>query len=195
VVNRGDSLPEKIIFLDRDGVINKKAAECGYITRWADFHLLPGVVAAIRLLNNAGYKIAVVTNQRCVALGLLTCRELEDLHDKMRSELIKKGAYVSWVFYCPHDRGVCECRKPGIALLCKVEQYVSVDKTASWMIGDSASDIEAGNSYGVKTIFIGETNSDAFFCCDSLIEAVKFIVENRACNTESQIEVFPFPYI
>jgi histidinol-phosphate phosphatase family protein len=171
-------LPEKIVFLDRDGVINKKAPEREYITSWNDFHFLPGVPEAIRAINEAGYKIAVVTNQRGVALGRLTGVELEGLHDRMSSELAKKGASISWIFYCPHDNGECDCRKPGIGLFLKLEQILDVDKRASWMVGDSLIDIQAGNAYGVKTVFIGESCDGAAYCRCNLPEAAKIISSN-----------------
>lgn len=168
-------MPEKIIFLDRDGVINKKAAVHEYIARWENFHFLPDVPEAIRLMNEHGYKVAVVTNQRGIALGLTTNDEVERLHDKMREELLKKGACISWVFHCPHDYGECDCRKPNTGLLRRVEQFADVDKPASWMVGDSPIDIEAGRTYGVNTIFIGEECESAAYCCTSLSEAAALI--------------------
>jgi histidinol-phosphate phosphatase family protein len=73
----------KAIFLDRDGVINRKPKEGDYITSWADFHLLSGVAEGIALLNRTGYMAVVVTNQRCVAKGLLSAAQLETMHEQM----------------------------------------------------------------------------------------------------------------
>jgi histidinol-phosphate phosphatase family protein len=170
-------LPEKIVFLDRDGVINYKAREHEYIISWDDFQFLPGVPEAIRKMNEAGYKIAVVTNQRGVALGRIAQDHLEYLHDKMCEELSRQHACVSWVFYCPHDYGECDCRKPKAGLLRKVEQFVNVDKPASWMIGDSFADIQAGNAYGVNTIFIGELHDVATYSCTDLLDAATLITK------------------
>jgi histidinol-phosphate phosphatase family protein len=175
-------LPDKIVFLDRDGVINQKAAEHDYISSWDDFHFLPDVPEAIRILNEAGYRIAVVTNQRGIALGCLTSERLEYLHSRMLNKLAKKKACVEWVFYCPHDNGECDCRKPGIGLFLRLEQFVDVRKSASWMIGDSPTDIQAGNAYGVKTIFIGEHDESAAYCCDNLLDAAILIKESCKCK-------------
>ena len=76
---------KKAAFLDRDGVINRKAPEGEYVTRWADMEFLPGSREAIRLLNDAGFLVIVVSNQRCVAKGLITTEDLESMHTRMVS--------------------------------------------------------------------------------------------------------------
>jgi D-glycero-D-manno-heptose 1,7-bisphosphate phosphatase len=89
-------------FLDRDGVINRKAPEGQYITRWEDFQFLPRVAEAITLLNRAGFSAIVVSNQRCVAKGLLTIAELESIHERMLAQLAASNAPLAGVYYCPH---------------------------------------------------------------------------------------------
>ena len=142
----------RAVFLDRDGVINQKPKEGDYITSWEDFHILPGVAEAVALLKRAGYAVIVVTNQRCVAKGLLAVAELEEMHRRMRESLSRLGAIVDGVYYCPHDyASLCNCRKPAPGMLLEAAQTLELDLRSSWMVGDSDIDIQAGKSAGCKT--------------------------------------------
>jgi D-glycero-D-manno-heptose 1,7-bisphosphate phosphatase len=141
------------VFLDRDGVINEKAAEGQYVTRWEDFHVLPGVAESIAELNSMGLLVVVVTNQRCVAKGLMTETQLSKLHQQMAEHLAGSGAKLDAIYYCPHDlEPPCDCRKPAPGMLLSAAQSYGVDLAASWMIGDSESDIQAGKNAGCKTV-------------------------------------------
>ena len=101
----------RAVFLDRDGVINRKAPDGQYVTRWEDFHLLPGAIEGIAQLNRAGFCIVIVTNQRCVAKGLLTEAELEILHRRMTDQLARGGATIDAIYYRSEERRVGkECR-------------------------------------------------------------------------------------
>lgn len=91
----------KAAFLDRDGVINQKAPDAEYVTRWEDFHLMPGAIEGVTQLNRAGFFVIAVTNQRCIAKGLLTEEELETLHLRMTAQLSKSGATIDGIYYCP----------------------------------------------------------------------------------------------
>lgn len=168
----------KVIFLDRDGVINKCAKDHEYITRWENFEFLENVTEAIRLLNDAEYKIVVISNQRGIARGIVTKDEVDELHKRVNEYLNKKSANIDCFLYCPHEIGECNCRKPDIGLFLATERLYDVDKSHSYMIGDSESDIVAGHNFGAKTVFIGGYNSLADICCKSLYEAVQ-IVLNR----------------
>ena len=143
------------VFLDRDGVLNRKAPEGVYVSRWDLFHPLPGSLDAVRQLNEAKIRVYIVTNQRGVALGLYTLHDVELLHTRLRAELASHGAHVDGILVCPHDKDVCDCRKPNTGLF-KQAQVLdpSVNFARSLMIGDSLSDIEAGRRLGMKTIFI-----------------------------------------
>jgi len=146
---------KRAVFLDRDGVINRKAAEGAYITRWEDFHLLPGAAEAISLLDRAGWSVIVISNQRCVAKGLLTIAELEAIHQKMRAELARSGAKLDGIYYCPHEKEPpCSCRKPSHGMLLTAAQEHQIDLSSSWIVGDSESDIEAGRRAGCSTVRI-----------------------------------------
>ena len=143
-------------FLDRDGVINRKAREGEYVTRWEEMEILPGVAEAIALLNRAEFSVMVVSNQRCVAKGLITVAELEGLHERMCSLLANAGATIDAVYYCPHEKEPpCRCRKPQPGMLLDAARQHEIDLGASWMIGDSGADVEAGRSVGCKTALIG----------------------------------------
>jgi D-glycero-D-manno-heptose 1,7-bisphosphate phosphatase len=152
----------RAVFLDRDGVINQKQPEGRYVTRWTEFRFLPAAFEAIALLNRTGFSAIVVTNQRCVARGLIGAHELELLHSRMCSELKLAGAFITEVYYCPHDtQPSCICRKPAPGMLLQAAQDHEIDLGNSWMIGDSAADIEAGRRAGCKTAFIGTPGETA----------------------------------
>jgi D-glycero-D-manno-heptose 1,7-bisphosphate phosphatase len=149
------------VFLDRDGVVNRKQPEGAYVTDWRQFEWLPGAVEAIARLNRAGMTVILVTNQRGIALGLYTHEQVELIHKNMRAHLALHGARVDGIYYCPHDVGECRCRKPDVGLFeqaCKDFPLASADNSV--VIGDSLSDIQAGQRMGMKTIFIqGEADS------------------------------------
>ncbi len=146
---------KRAVFLDRDGVINRKAIKGEYVTRWEDFHFLPGAAEAISLLVAAGWSVLVITNQRCVAKGLLTVPELEIIHRKMLQELLQAGAEVQAVYYCPHEKQPpCTCRKPLPGMLLTAADEHQIDLASSWMIGDSEKDVEAGKRAGCRTVLI-----------------------------------------
>src|SRR5271168_5223876 len=108
----------RAVFLDRDGVINRKPPEGDYVTRWEDFHILPGVAEGIVHLKQAGFRVIVVTNQRCVAKGLLSVAELEKMHQQMSDLLAQSGAAIDGIYYCPHEMEPrCDCRKPAPGML------------------------------------------------------------------------------
>lgn len=142
----------KAVFLDRDGVINRCAAPHEYIACWDRFEFLPGVKTAIRLLNEAGYLVLIVSNQRGVARGMMSMGDVEDIHRQMCKALEEAGARIDGIYVCPHDVGQCSCRKPEIGLFLQAERDFPIDKAASWMVGDSDADAEAGSRYGVRTI-------------------------------------------
>jgi D-glycero-D-manno-heptose 1,7-bisphosphate phosphatase len=146
---------KRAVFLDRDGVINRKPTEGEYVTRWENFHFLPGVAEAISLLDHAGWIVIVISNQRCIAKGLLTIAELEAIHQKMLEELAKSGAKLDGIYYCPHDKEPpCSCRKPSHGMFLTAAREHQIDLSSSWMVGDSKSDIEAGKRAGCSTVRI-----------------------------------------
>jgi histidinol-phosphate phosphatase family protein len=145
----------KAVFLDRDGVINRKAAEGEYVVRWEEFELLPGVAEAIRDLNRAAYQVIVVTNQRAVARNIITLLELETLHRRLIVKLAELGGRIDGIYFCPHDlEDNCECRKPKPGMLLRALEEFQIDPKASWMVGDSEVDIQAGQRSACRTALI-----------------------------------------
>lgn len=148
----------RYVFLDRDGVINRKAPEGKYVRRWSDFEILPGVESAIVALHRSGRQVIVVTNQRGVALGLYTCADVERLHEELLRHLILHGTRIDAFYYCPHDRNQCECRKPKTGLFHQAFlDYPGASPRNSLDIGDSISDIEAAHQMGMPAIFITDS--------------------------------------
>jgi len=171
------------VFLDRDGVINRKApTEFEYITRWEQMRILPDVDRAIARLNRAGFLVIVVTNQRGVAKGLMTIAELECLHERMCQHLAGAGARIHGIYYCPHELDPpCNCRKPKAGMLLEAARVHNIDLATSWMIGDSEKDVEAGRRAGCKSARLFENgilqNSSADLVASSLLEVTARILE------------------
>ena len=130
----------RCLFLDRDGVINAKPRDGEYILRWSEFRLIPEAVSWIRLFKAAGYLAIVITNQRCVALGLLSDGDLHALHERMCAALAVEGAIIDDIFCCPHEEGACDCRKPRPGLVRAAQEKWDIDLSASLFIGDSEQD-------------------------------------------------------
>jgi D-glycero-D-manno-heptose 1,7-bisphosphate phosphatase len=145
----------RYVFLDRDGVLNRKMPEGVYVVEWAQFAWLPGAVEAVVRMKRAGLTVVVVSNQRGIALGRITALQLEVLHEKMQDELARNDARLDAIYYCPHDHGECHCRKPETGLFEQAFQnFPQANAGNSVVIGDSLSDIQAGRRLGMKTIFI-----------------------------------------
>jgi D-glycero-D-manno-heptose 1,7-bisphosphate phosphatase len=152
--NRGTKV--RCVFFDRDGIVNRHPGP-GYVERWEDFHVLPEFVDILGTVRRLGYAAVIVTNQRGVALGRMTGETVEEMHRRLRRLLRDKHRLdVLDIFYCPHDRGVCECRKPKPGMLLEAARRHSIDLARSWMVGDSPSDVEAGRNAGCRTILVGD---------------------------------------
>jgi D-glycero-D-manno-heptose 1,7-bisphosphate phosphatase len=164
---------DQAAFLDRDGVINVKAPEGQYVTRWEEVCFLPGVATAIGLLNRAGFRVIIISNQRCVAKGLVTSADVEALHNRICRELANDGAVIDAVYFCPHEtEPACSCRKPAPGMLLQAAKEHGIDLAASWMIGDSDADIAAGKSAGCKTVLIGRLANSSSVAPDLLAESL-----------------------
>lgn len=179
----------RAVFLDRDGTI---AEDVHYCRRVEDFEILPTVPQGIRLLNEHGFRIIVITNQSGLARGYFTEETLSCIHDKMKAELGIHSARVDAIYSCPHhpDEG-CECRKPKPGLLLQAAEEMGIALQFSYMIGDHEKDIEAGRAAGCKTLFVttgpnqenGSRQSiSPDYIANNLYEAAKWIIE----DTESE---------
>ena len=167
VRSRNLSNRQKAFFLDRDGTINIYK---GFLTNPDDLQLINGAAEAIKLINQSGYLAVVVSNQPVIARGECSFQQLQTIHDKMETLLGKEGAYIDAIYYCPHhpDKGyagerpsykkVCNCRKPKPGLLLQAAQEWNIDLGASYMIGDSSIDVEAGKLAGCKKNILIDRN-------------------------------------
>jgi D-glycero-D-manno-heptose 1,7-bisphosphate phosphatase len=145
------------IFLDRDGVINRKAPDGHYVTCWEDFVFLPDAKDALRLIKRHGYRLIVVTNQRGIARRLMTEQDLQQIHAQMRTELAEGGVPIDALYYCPHEVGQCLCRKPQTGLFWRAKgDFPDINFACSLLIGDSLSDMEAGAQLGCRNLLIAE---------------------------------------
>ena len=186
VVAKNLSKPQKAIFLDRDGTINR---HIGFLRKIEELELLPGVAEAIKRINESGYLAIVITNQPVIARGEVTVEGLEEIHKKLETELGKAGAYIDALYYCPHhpDKGFegevlelkinCDCRKPKPGLIIRAAKEFNIDLSNSWMIGDGKNDVGAGKNAGCKTALIGsEESQNADVISNSLLDAVEEIL-------------------
>lgn len=150
--------PEKHIFLDRDGVINRDSD--AYVKSWAEFEFLPGSLAALKKLTLAGYRIIVITNQSIIGRKWVSLETLEDIFTRMRAEIEKSGGRIHDIFFCPHkpDAG-CGCRKPETGLIEKAARAYGIDISATTMVGDSAKDILCARKAGCKQAVLVKTGN------------------------------------
>lgn len=148
----------KIIFLDRDGVINKDPGgftEHSYVTRCEEFSFLAGSKEAVKRLTVAGYEIIIISNQAGVNKGYFSLRDLDKIDRKMLDGLGEAGGHVRPTYYCPHRKEErCGCRKPDTGLFDKALAGRKIDFSNTYFIGDGATDVEAGKKIGCKTILL-----------------------------------------
>ncbi len=145
----------KYVFLDRDGVINRKLPEGQFVRSWREFELLEGVESAIAALNRSGRSVIIISNQRGIALGLSTRAEVETLHRKLQEHLATHNAHIDAFYYCPHDKNECDCRKPKTGLFEQAfKDFPEASAPNSIVVGDSISDIQAARNLGLSAIFI-----------------------------------------
>jgi D-glycero-D-manno-heptose 1,7-bisphosphate phosphatase len=180
----------RVIFLDRDGVINRFPGRKKYVTSLEGFEFLKGAIEAIRMLTEAGYKLFVVSNQAGVGKGLYSRKTLRAITDHMLETIKREGGRVEKVFYCLHRPETdCPCRKPKDGSLRQATRTMQVDKKNSYFIGDSVLDVKTGKKFGCKTILVlcGREklkNSDewdvmADFIAPNLLSAARNIVAGK----------------
>jgi histidinol-phosphate phosphatase family protein len=171
------------VFLDRDGVLNQRIPG-GYVTRWADFVFLPGVIGALVQLKVAGFQLVIVSNQAGVAKGIFTCADLIQLTEPLLGELQAAGVFVEGAFFCLHmPSDACPCRKPNVGLLKEAGRILPIDFSRSFLIGDSPSDIQAGARMDCTTISLcGDTGEfpSADYRAENINDAVAWLIGRRS---------------
>jgi D-glycero-D-manno-heptose 1,7-bisphosphate phosphatase len=175
--------PQGTVFLDRDGVLNQRIPG-SYVTRWADFVFLPGVIGALAKLKVAGFQLVIVSNQAGVAKGIFTCADLIQITEALLSELRTAGVVVDGAFFCLHaPSDVCSCRKPNVGLLREAARTLPIDFFRSFLIGDSPSDIQAGAKMGCATIYLAGGTYDptpAEHRAENITEAVCWVLARKS---------------
>lgn len=166
------------LFLDRDGVINVRIID-GYVTQTDEFEFMPHVLDAFKIFKEKFKRIIIVTNQQGVGKGIMTCKDVDSVHDYMIKEIENHGGKIDKVYFCPQLKSVADnYRKPSpkMAYFAK-DDFPEIDFSKSIMIGDMNSDIEFGKNAGMRTVFIGDNeltlNPDDRF--DSLYDFAKSI--------------------
>ncbi|MDD4939860.1 MAG: HAD family hydrolase [Candidatus Omnitrophica bacterium] len=150
----------KVVFLDRDGVINKYPGDRDYVKSWSEFSFLPGAKESLKRLNGGGYKLIIISNQAGVSKGLYSRETLDLITRNMLKELKDSGAVIEGVYYCVHLReDNCACRKPKTGLIDSAVQGLKkkgqeIELSRSFFIGDSIPDAQAGKAAGIKTILL-----------------------------------------
>ena len=137
------------IVLDRDGVINQDSD--AYIKNPDEWHAITGSLEAIKRLNDAGYDVCIATNQSGLGRDLFSIETLTAIHQKMINELEAVGGRVQLIAFCPHHPDVgCDCRKPKPGLLQAINEQFPLDPDTTWMVGDTAKDIECAHRMGIR---------------------------------------------
>ena len=141
------------LFLDRDGVINKKL-EGRYVRVFSEFHFVAGAISALSILGNIFKRVIIITNQQGIGKGIMTDCELKELHANMQYVIEKSGGKIDKIYYCPHLAELdCNCRKPKVGMIQQaVIDFPDISIKNSYLVGDSDSDIEAGKRMNLHTI-------------------------------------------
>jgi len=181
----------RAVFLDRDGVINELIyyPEQGIVDSpftVKQFKLIPGICEVINKLHELGFKTVVISNQPGIAKGHFTEETFEEIREKMRNELSKKGAFIDKEYYCFHHpkaklerlRIDCECRKPRPGLLLQAVKDMDINLSESWVVGDGLTDVMAGKNAGCRTILLGSMKCELCLLMDEEGARPDFIISN-----------------
>jgi len=157
----------KVVFLDRDGVINEKKDD--YVKNLNELKILPNVAKAIKKLNELNYLVIIITNQSQVNRNIISENDLHEINDFIIQKMEREGAKITSVYYCPHTPTEnCFCRKPRPGLILKAMNEFNVDPSKCILIGDSESDLQAALEAKI-TGFKMKTNGDLLAFIDKNI--------------------------
>jgi D-glycero-D-manno-heptose 1,7-bisphosphate phosphatase len=146
-------LAARVVILDRDGVINEDSDS--YIRSLSDWRPIAGSIEAIAALSQAGYTVAIATNQSGLGRGYFELEALESIHAKLNTLVAEQGGVVSGIFYCPHTpEEDCQCRKPATGLLRAIESELYISVHDAFFIGDSLKDLQAGEAAGCLPVLV-----------------------------------------
>ncbi|HEY3326449.1 MAG TPA: D-glycero-beta-D-manno-heptose 1,7-bisphosphate 7-phosphatase [Novimethylophilus sp.] len=179
----------KLVILDRDGVINYDSTQ--FIKSPAEWKPIPGSLEAIAALNQAGFRIALASNQSGIGRGLFDMTTLNAIHDKMQRALAQAGGRIDALFYCPHAAEAnCSCRKPKPGMFEEIARRFGVDLEGVPSVGDSLRDLQAGMPLGALPILVRTGKGEATLAAGGLpegtqvfadlAEAAKFIINRHA---------------
>ncbi len=171
------------VFLDRDGVINKRIID-GYVTVPAEFIFLPRALEGLKILSDLFNYVFVVTNQQGIGRQLMSAQQLWTVHAFMKSEITTAGGRIDMIYTCPHNASEnCRCRKPKNGMFQNaMVDFPDIEPSSSYMIGDTLNDMIFGKTSGLKTILITDkispeitTIKHADIQCYSLFDAAKHL--------------------
>tara|TARA_B110000014_G_C20126596_1_gene600836 strand:+ start:3604 stop:4089 length:486 start_codon:yes stop_codon:yes gene_type:complete len=146
-------MKNKAVFLDRDGVINKKRID--HVKSVDEFKIFSNVGDAIKLLRDKGYLVIIITNQSVIGRNIISEKKLDEIHIELKNYLKQSNTYVDSIYYCPHiPEQNCDCRKPKPGLLIKAGNDFGIDLEKSYFIGDSVSDLNAAKEAKCKGILL-----------------------------------------
>jgi len=172
----------RFVFLDRDGTLVR---DLGYTHRIEDYELLPGVAAGLRRILDAGYRLAVITNQSGIGRGYYSAEQYAAFQAHLANDLTRQGVPIEASYFCPHHpEAECECRKPRPALLHRAEQELGADLARSWVIGDSTVDVELAQRGGCRGAVLvragrgepSDTMPPLVYCAADFEEAVEILL-------------------
>ena len=174
---------QKAAFIDRDGTLIE---EVNFLSKLSEMRLFPYSAEAVKLLNDNGFLVIVITNQSGVARGIFDEKTLREIHAKLIKDLADSNAKIDAIYFCPHHPDDnCACRKPKTGMILQAAEDFPLDLKNSWMIGDKALDVETGFNIQVKTsiVMTGYGQADLTklqkkpdLIAENLLEAVKMLI-------------------
>ena len=152
-----------VVFLDRDGVINRDSA--AYIKNWLEFEFIPGSLAALGELHRWGLVVIIITNQSMINRGISSRAALDDIHRRMRAAVQTHGGAIEEIYFCPHaPEENCACRKPRPGMIQRAQAAHDIDLKTAVMVGDSAKDIETARRAGCGQTVLVQTGNGKAAC-------------------------------
>lgn len=182
---------QKVVFLDRDGVINRDSPN--YIKSWPEVEFLPGSLEALKQLAENEFTTIIITNQSVIRRNMVSRKGLEEIHARMKNTVKSMGGEIKDIFYCPHiPEDQCDCRKPIPGLIYKAQKRYQIDLSLSIMVGDNVKDIECARNAGCKYALLVRTGNGIIaektlkarriypdFVARNLLDAVDWIITHK----------------